>query len=63
MFAIKNAEVSSAMLDDKCSDLDETGAEVCVAVDVSCLLQIGGGLSRRGSGLRTMHLAEVLAAT
>ncbi len=62
-FAVKNAETSSAMLADKCDDVLASGAEVCVAVDASCLLQIGGGLSRRNSGLRTMHLAEVLAST
>ena len=39
------------------------GAEVCTAVDGSCLLQIGGGLSRRGGAVRTMHLAEILAST
>ena len=40
----------------------ETGAEVCTAADSSCLLQIGGGLSRSDSGVRTAHLAEILAA-
>ena len=62
-FAIKNADTSSAMLSDKCDELDASGAEVCTAVDASCLLQIGGGLGRRGSNVRTMHLAEILAAT
>ena len=38
-------------------------AEVLVAGDSSCLMQIGGVLSRQGAGVRTMHLAEVLAAT
>ena len=62
-FAIKNADTSSAMLSDKCDELEASGAEVCTAVDASCLLQIGGGLGRRGTGVRTMHLAEILAAT
>jgi L-lactate dehydrogenase complex protein LldE len=61
-FAVKNAETSSAMLDGKCASLEESGAEVCTALDGSCLLQIGGGLSRRGSRVRTVHLAEILAA-
>jgi L-lactate dehydrogenase complex protein LldE len=61
-FAIKNADTSTAMLSDKCDELEASGAEVCTAVDASCLLQIGGGLSRRGSGVRTMHLAEILAS-
>ena len=62
-FAVKNAEVSMAMLDDKLSAIERSGAEVVTAVDNSCLMQIGGGLSRRGSPVRTLHLAEILAAT
>lgn len=38
-------------------------AEVCTAGDSSCLMHIGGGLSRIGSGTRTLHLARILAAT
>jgi L-lactate dehydrogenase complex protein LldE len=60
-FAVKNPEVSSAMLDDKISAVIETGAQACVAADNSCLLQIAGGLHRRGAGVRCLHLAEVLA--
>ncbi len=62
-FALKNADTSSAILDDKCAALEASGAEVCTAIDGSCLLQIGGGLSRRGSRMRTLNLAEILAAT
>jgi L-lactate dehydrogenase complex protein LldE len=61
-FAVKNAETSSAMLDDKCDAIIQTGAETCIAVDGSCLLHIGGGLSRRGAGARTAHLAQILAS-
>jgi L-lactate dehydrogenase complex protein LldE len=61
-FALKNADTSSAMLSDKCDSLEAGGAEVCTALDASCLLQIGGGLGRRGSQLRVMHLAEILAS-
>jgi L-lactate dehydrogenase complex protein LldE len=61
-FAVKNAETSSAMLADKCNAVRATGAEVCTAVDNSCLMQIGGGLARGRSGVRTMHLAEILAS-
>lgn len=60
-FAVKNADVSAAMLDDKCAAIDESAAEVCAAVDGSCLMHIGGGLARKRSGARTMHLAEILA--
>ncbi|MGZ4333753.1 MAG: (Fe-S)-binding protein [Gaiellaceae bacterium] len=59
-FAVKNADVSTAMLADKLHHLRESGAQVCVAVDNSCLMQIGGGLRRAGSPIRVMHLVEVL---
>jgi L-lactate dehydrogenase complex protein LldE len=60
-FAIKNADVSSAMLDAKLAAIAATGAETVCACDASCLLHIGGGLHRRGSEVRALHLAEVLA--
>jgi L-lactate dehydrogenase complex protein LldE len=62
-FSIKNAETSSAMLDDKIDCIEDTGAEFCTALDASCLLQIGGGLSRRRSAARPIHVAQILAAT
>ena len=61
-FAVKNAETSSAILDSKIENIVATGAEVVAAVDRSCLTQIGGGLSRMGSTIRTLHVAEILAA-
>lgn len=61
-FAIKNADTSAAMLADKIRAVLDTEAEVCTAVDSSCLLHIGGGLSRQRTGVRTVHLAEILAA-
>jgi L-lactate dehydrogenase complex protein LldE len=62
-FAVKNADTSSAMLADKLRCVLATGAEVCTAVDSSCLMHIGGGLERRRSGVRTLHLAQILART
>jgi L-lactate dehydrogenase complex protein LldE len=62
-FAMKNADVSVAMGADKARHVRETGAEVLVAGDSSCLLHIGGLLSRQRSGVRVMHLAEILAST
>ncbi|MGH2939591.1 MAG: (Fe-S)-binding protein [Solirubrobacterales bacterium] len=61
-FAVKNADTSAAMLADKTDAVIAGGADICTAVDSSCLLQIGGGLSRRASAVRTMHLAEILAS-
>ncbi len=62
-FAVKNPDVSVAMGADKARHVTESGAEVLVAGDSSCLMQIGGMLSRQRAGVRTMHLAEVLAST
>jgi len=62
-FAVKNADTSAAMLADKLENVLATGAEVCTAGDNSCLMQIGGGLSRARANVRTMHLAEILAST
>jgi len=62
-FAVKNADVSAAMLTAKDACVIETGANVVTALDNSCLMQIYGGLHRSGSPVRTMHLAEILAST
>ncbi|MGW0035180.1 (Fe-S)-binding protein [Gordonia sp. NPDC003376] len=62
-FAMKNADVSVAMGSDKSAHVKETGAEVLVAGDNSCLAHIGGLLTRERAGIRTMHLAEILAST
>jgi L-lactate dehydrogenase complex protein LldE len=62
-FAVKNADTSVAMGADKARHVRETGAEVLVAGDSSCLMHIGGMLSRQHSGVRVVHLAEVLAST
>jgi L-lactate dehydrogenase complex protein LldE len=61
-FAVKNADTSTAMLTDKLRSVLDTGAEVVCSADNSCLLHIGGGLSRQRSGVRAMHVAEILAS-
>ena len=62
-FAMKNADTSVAMGSDKARAVRDTAAEVLVAGDNSCLAHIGGLLSRQRSGMRVMHLAEILATT
>jgi L-lactate dehydrogenase complex protein LldE len=61
-FAVKNAGVSTAMLDEKLAHVVATGADSVCACDASCLMHIGGGLRRRRSPVRALHLAEILAA-
>jgi L-lactate dehydrogenase complex protein LldE len=62
-FALKNADTSTAMLTDKMHHVLDTRAEVLTAGDSSCLMHIGGGLTRLNAGARTLHIAEILAAT
>jgi len=61
-FAVKYPEISVAMLDEKVDAIERAGVDAVVSGDASCLMQIGGRLSRRGSAVRAMHLAEVLAS-
>jgi L-lactate dehydrogenase complex protein LldE len=61
-FAIKNADVSTEMMNEKLYSITETKAEVCTAVDNSCLMHLYGGMHRQGLPVRTAHLAEILAS-
>jgi len=60
-FSVKFPEVSVAMAEDKLRAVADTGAEIIVANDSSCLMQMAGAIHRRGLPLETMHLAELLA--
>lgn len=60
-FAVKNAAVSGAMLEEKLQCLKKTLAEICTACDNSCLMHIAGGLHRQGAAMHTRHIAEILA--
>jgi L-lactate dehydrogenase complex protein LldE len=60
-FSVKFPEISGGMARTKVGSIERTGASTVVSIDSSCLMQIQGALSRAGSKIRTMHLAEVLA--
>ena len=62
-FAVKYPEISVAILDQKVDAIERAGVAAVVSGDTSCLLQIGGRLTRRGSSVRALHLAEVLACS
>ncbi|MGH3392449.1 MAG: heterodisulfide reductase-related iron-sulfur binding cluster, partial [Actinomadura sp.] len=62
-FALKNPDVSTAMCADKVACVLQTRAEVLCAADNSCLMHLGGALSRLNTGVRAVHLAEILATT
>ena len=60
-FSVRLPEVSTAILGKKLDNVERTGADCLVACDAGCLMQMGGGLSRRRSRVRALHLAQVLA--
>ncbi len=62
-FSVKNAEVSSAMMAAKLQDVLATGAEYCTALDNSCLMHLGGAMHRQYAGMKTIHMAQILAST
>ena len=61
-FSVKYPEISVAILDQKIEAIETAKVDAVVSGDASCLMQIGGRLSRKGSKVKVMHLAELLAA-
>ena len=61
-FSVRLPEVSTAILDKKLANVEATGASCVVACDAGCLMQMSGGLTRRKSSVRAIHLAELLDA-
>lgn len=61
-FSVKYPEISAAILERKIEAIAESGADAVVACDASCLMQIGGGLSRINSKVKPLHIAEILAS-
>lgn len=59
-FSVRLPEVSTAILDRKLANVESTGADCLVVCDAGCLMQMRGGLTRRGSKVRAVHLAEIL---
>jgi L-lactate dehydrogenase complex protein LldE len=62
-FAVKMPDISTAMLGDKLDRIVATGAQTVVVCDASCGMQIAGGLSRRGSPVKVIHLAQLLTGS
>jgi L-lactate dehydrogenase complex protein LldE len=62
-FSVRYPRISGSMVQDKAGFVEKTGADIVVATDAGCLMNIGGCLHRRGGRVRIMHLAEVLAST
>src|SRR5437660_909627 len=58
-FSVRFPGISGAMVQDKAAFIEKSGADVLITTDAGCLMNIGGCLRRRGSGVRILHLAEV----
>ncbi|MDH3307662.1 MAG: (Fe-S)-binding protein [Acidimicrobiia bacterium] len=61
LFAVEMPDVSVAMMETKIANIEKSGADMLVGVDVSCLMHLAGGLHRRGSPIRVRHIAQILA--
>ena len=61
-FSVKYPEISAAILDNKIEAIEKTDVQAVVSCDASCLMQIGGRLSRKNSKIKAVHIAEILAA-
>lgn len=59
-FAVKQADVSGAMVADKTDALRATGAARVISQDCGCLMNIGGAFDKQGKGPATQHVAEFL---
>jgi L-lactate dehydrogenase complex protein LldE len=60
-FSVKYADISAAMVEDKVNNIIESGADTVVGCDMGCLMNIQGMLSRKGSGIKVLHIAQILA--
>jgi len=61
-FAVKYGDISARIADQKCADIQSTGADAVVLGDLGCMLNIEGRLRRRGDqNTKVLHVAEVLA--
>lgn len=61
-FSVKYPEISAAILDNKIEAIEKTNVQAVISCDASCLMQIGGRLSRKNSRIKAVHIAEILAA-
>ncbi len=59
-FAVKNAAISTEMVQEKATHVVETGAEYLIGGDMACLMNIGGRLSRNGKDVKVAHITEIL---
>ncbi len=59
-FSVKMGDISAEVADEKARYILEANPDYLIGADYACLMNIGGRLSRLGSNIKVMHLAEVL---
>lgn len=60
-FCVKYEDISARMVKDKVDDIQASGAQMVIAGDMGCLLNIAGAISRQSGQVQVRHIAEVLA--
>ena len=60
-FCVKYPAISNAIVEEKAAAIEQTGADLLLAGDLGCLMNMAGKLNRRGSAVRCFHTIEVLA--
>ncbi len=61
MFCVKYPAISNAIVDEKADAVERSGADMLLAGDLGCLMNMAGKLNRRGSKVRCFHTIEILA--
>ncbi|MEY3577412.1 MAG: hypothetical protein RL394_995, partial [Bacteroidota bacterium] len=61
-FSVKFEAISVAMGEQKATNILNTGADVVISTDLSCLMHIGGVMGNKQMPIKSMHLADVLAS-
>jgi L-lactate dehydrogenase complex protein LldE len=60
-FCVKYPDISNAMVGRKTENISATGADLLLAGDLGCLMNMAGKLARDGGKTQVRHVAEVLA--
>ena len=61
-FSVKYEPIAVGMAEQKVKNVEETGVDILISTDLSCLMHIQGFLKKQGKEIRTMHLADVIAS-
>jgi len=60
-FGIKYSEISLPLLDEKISNIKDTGADTVAVACPACMMQLRGGLDQQAPNIQVKHIADILA--